>query len=95
MGAGSESGMSDDHEAAIEAASRAIEAMPRRDYPNMVDTSAWGTPSSEPITVTYDCSIEVTNRLNLDARELPAGWITIERMKAELGDAGDTTVNPT
>jgi hypothetical protein len=84
--------MSDDLDAAIEAASRAIEAMPHRDYPNMVDTTAWGPAAAETITVSYQ-------RADLGPtpvpQELPAGWATVDQLKAQLaGRASDMPVNP-
>jgi len=71
-----------DLDAAIHAANEAIEARPHREWPTtLVDTSAWG-PAPDRVTVAGLWDI----RPAPVPMELPAGWTTVERLKAQLAD---------
>lgn len=86
--------MSDNQAAAIEAAIEAIEDRPHREYPNMVNTSAWGPPMAGDLGVYVEFN-NVGIRPGPTPINLPPGWKTIEQAKAGLVDqTSDIPVNP-
>lgn len=74
--------MTDDLEAAIRAASEAIEARPYREWPAMkADTSAWRPAAGKTIEVSYERAERDPTPV---PQELPAGWTTVERLQAQI-----------